>query len=415
MNNSNPLINKRGKIVINQDDNLDNNLTYCWMCYKEGVINLIPKDKKLNCNHNNRNFYRIEFCNNCNIFTLHRGIRRGQCAICYARLKLHTPEAIALAENTRRISDPDRINRLNTKEAIRKRVETNKRNGVYEKITKITHTPEANAKREATMRANGEHLKRIKRLNSPEAHERAWKTQQKLGVAIFSEESRKKSYKTRVENGSFDLFLKAGNSPETVAKAHRTRVENGSFKRFLDAAHSPEARIKANKTFIKSFTQNFNKMFKTDEIETIIKYLSTNKKDTKKYKNAFFYCSALGNQDFLNGIRINKIECDKKSKAAVYAIKIKSDYIYIGESLNWKERAITHERELSNVNNKYYKTKNFINHNMIRGVDYEIIPLATPPKNMNKFEKKRWMSIVECQMIEKYKTYEKGNNKTGTF
>ena len=122
----------------------------------------------------------------------------------------------------------------------------------------------------------------------------------------------------------------------------------------------------------------------------------------------------LGNNDFVKNKIPKNICIDKNSIRGVYSLKIKNNFIYIGETLNLENRKNIHIKGLK-IKGRYPLTGKYITTNMIYNKDYTFEVLATPPNSMNNYEAKRWMSCVESYFINLYKTYEKGNNKTGTW
>ena len=166
---------------------------------------------------------------------------------------------------------------------------------------------------------------------------------------------------------------------------------------------------------ISSKCNYLKKYYKISKIEDLNKLLNNKKIHKRKLNNLFKLCTLIGKENFYNNNlpEINKI--DKDSNSCVYGIKlIKGSIVYIGETLNFDKRSQEHVEGLKILGN-YPLTGKYITPEMNYNEDYLFIKLATPESNLSIFEKNIWLSCVESYFIDKYKTYELGNNRTGSW
>lgn len=128
----------------------------------------------------------------------------------------------------------------------------------------------------------------------------------------------------------------------------------------------------------------------------------------------------LGNKDYFSKVRYKINYVDKNSSVCVYGIKLlkQNKILYIGTTTNKNQRFNTHRKNLKNES--YHQLSKFIKSTDKEYVDWEFIVLATLTendlKNFPEIQIHRWLSCVECQMIEKYHTdLYRCNNITVTF
>ena len=167
--------------------------------------------------------------------------------------------------------------------------------------------------------------------------------------------------------------------------------------------------------------QKLKDYFKTDNIEKIINILSDSSINWNVRQNKVYrFIMELGNIDYFAGKRIsdNELIFNDNCNIAVYGIKIIKDkeLIYIGTSSNFLRRKSEH---ILNIKNEQYnQISKYITKDMIEGIDWSMVKLVTPPDYIIKssiYKIQYWLSLVECQLIHKYKTNIKANNETGTW